>query len=209
MKRQKQTLFPEDNISKQTVAAYPLQDEGMLTITVVNRMNNDSVKYFDLVTKNFASEPVNSAESRKAGKRISNGANRNRKARFTTSQDFLPPPPVFPAAIDDPKDLFFIMLYYFDKIIYLDEISENIEKFDVSIKAGDIDELNSIAYNCAEIIAHYGIFTALVPLRRLERVKHVTELLNAITLSGQVRKEFERFRFNLKENLEQIRRMIN
>lgn len=213
MIQEPQNLFPEDNISKQAIEAYGLQKpncseykraagDGKRPLTIpVGEMNADSVTYFDLVTENCDAESVMSEKSKKPSGRIFGDAARNKKNRLTVFRDSSPP--ALPFAADEPKEFFDIMLFYLDRIIYMNEISETLEKLDAAINAKDITGINSSARDCAAACAHCGMFAAAEPLRRLERVKHTSRVPDATALSKQVRQQFKRFRFCLKENLEQ------
>lgn len=54
--------------------------------------------------------------------------------------------------------------------IYLAQMSENLEKLTAAIEAGDANELDLIAHNCAGTSANCGMVAVVQPLRELERM---------------------------------------
>jgi hypothetical protein len=205
---QKQNLFPEDNNSKQTAdlgtrAGKPFQKTrpdlfadgnraaGSAALLMTSGRNNETIRYFDLVTDSSPAKPL------RAG-----AAAANKKPAATAHQYFLPP--VAAADQDDPQEFFSILLVYLDQIVYLREMTENLGKLDTAVRAGEIDAVNSIARNCIAAGTHCGMVTSVEMLRRLERITDQCQLAGAANLCRHIRREFEGFRRSLRENLEQM-----
>lgn len=106
---------------------------------------------------------------------------------------------------DKPKQLFAILLGYLDQIVYLDELSENLEQLDFAIAAKNTGEMKRIALECAAASRCCGLFAAIkAQLSELERVEHEYQLADAADLSRQIVEASEQFRFILKENMQQM-----
>jgi hypothetical protein len=209
---QTQKLFPKDDISKPEVTAYPVQKIGCdpndgrrkaeeTALLIMTAKNNETVKYFDLVTT------AGSADKSIKSDRVFTAARRNKKSRSATSRYFLPPPAAIalPAADSvDPQEWFGILLLYLDQIVYIKEMSENFRKLEAAVCAGKIDAVSSIAASSVGACAHCGMFESIEMMRRLACVKNICQLADAADLCRQIKQEFERFRFSLKENLEQM-----
>jgi hypothetical protein len=106
---------------------------------------------------------------------------------------------------DKPKKLFAILLAYVDQIVYLDELSENLERLDFAIANKNTVEVCRIAAECAAVSLKCGIFATIkLLLCQLERIEHEYQLPDAASLSRQIGEASEHFRFVIKENMQQI-----
>ena len=106
---------------------------------------------------------------------------------------------------DKPKKLFAILLAYLDQIVYLDELSENLERLDFAIGSKNTVEVCRIAAECAAVSLKCDIFATIkLLLSRLERVEHEYQLTEAASLSRQIGEASEHFRLVIKENMQQI-----
>ena len=85
--------------------------------------------------------------------------------------------------------------------IYLRQTSENLQKLVAAIEAGDANEVELIAHNCAGTSANCGIVAVLPALRELERMGREGSLDGAVVLGRQVISEFRRVEVFLKANL--------
>jgi hypothetical protein len=86
---------------------------------------------------------------------------------------------------------------------YLSQMSENLEKLDEAIRVGNAQAVSLISHNCIGTSAICGILPVLDPLRQLERLGSANQLVDSAPYCVQVRKEFERVRAYLLENLQQ------
>lgn len=120
-----------------------------------------------------------------------------------TNQDFISFE-LSPSVPDEPDELLDLLLSYFDQIVYLKEISEKLGKLETAIVEENIGRVNFIARECAALGANCGMVTVIEPLRRLERLKNKSQLVNARALNGEVRKELASFNRAVKENLEKL-----
>lgn len=178
------------------------------TQTFLNGCGNvqqPAAKFFEAAAETFEAKPMRHEEAEKARRRFFADASGRKNALVSTSEEELRPAPLFPAARNRPPEFSHALLFYLDQIVYLEEISENLEKLDAAIESGNAAKVSLIAGDCAGISASCGMFAALKPLRELERVEHKNQLPQAVNLSKAVCEEFERFKFTLKENLEQIK----
>jgi CheY-like chemotaxis protein len=85
--------------------------------------------------------------------------------------------------------------------LYLEQMSENLEKLTAAIEAGNAGEVDLIAHNCAGTSANCGMVAVVKPLRELERLGRAGSLVGAAALGRQAVSEFERLRVFLQENL--------
>ena len=85
--------------------------------------------------------------------------------------------------------------------IYLAQMSENLEKLTAAIEAGDANELDLIAHNCAGTSANCGMVAVVQPLRELERMSRQGSLAGAEAMGRQVVSEFQRVKIFLRDNL--------
>lgn len=164
-----------------------------------------ATKCFEAVSNDFDFKPIKSEETEKARKRFFADAAGRENILVPTFDEALRDAPLFPAARNRPPELSDTLLFYLDQIIYLEEISESLEKLNGAIESGNAARINLIAGECAGISRSCGMFAALKPLKELERVEHKNQMTNAESLSRRVGEEFERFKVTLKENLEQIK----
>ena len=119
-----------------------------------------------------------------------------------STQTTLPPPVdlerLFLAMGDEPEELSEILG------IYLSQMTESLEKMEAAIKERNAVEVDLIAHNCAGVSANCGIVGIVLPLRELERMGRENQLAAAAMVSAQVRREFEKVKEFLQENLEQV-----
>lgn len=210
MTQQTQSFFSQNDRLKQA-ASYPRQkrnaDEKPLTIIVGSRTNGGSIKYFDLMTEKFDSDSSDRAKSEKENREVF-GVGRNAKIAGAALRNSPPrriaaaPLPLFSAATDA-QETFDMMLEYLDRILRLDEMRENLEKLDAARATGDIDKVGSIARDCLGINIGCGIRAAAEPLHCLSVVDKNFRLADAEILIERIKVEYERFRLNVKKNLEQ------
>lgn len=163
-----------------------------------------AMKCFEIVTDKFASKPIQPEEAGQERKRFFTDANLRKNMLAPTFGETLREVPLFPAARENAQEFSHTLLFYLDQVVYLEEISENLEKLNAAIESGNSAQVSRIARSCAGISAGCGMFAALKPLRELERVEYKNQMPKAEDLSREIGKEFERFKFTLKENLEQI-----
>lgn len=181
--------------------ALPTGEEKELTITIVTGANPHPVRYFDLVEDN---SEVNSIDSTNDPfmQYLNNSPEMNASENFSPAVK-----PLLPSVFNQ-EDLIEVLLFYFDQILYLNEISEKLEKLNISIKEGDVSEVNAIALDCAEISRCCGMLAALAPLQRLAQLKKAPGSANSAFLIGVAQKEFRLFRQALKENLTQLKKHL-
>lgn len=96
---------------------------------------------------------------------------------------------------DEPEELAEILS------VYLDQMSENLEKLDAAIAAGNAREVDMLAHNCAGVSATCGAVAVVEPLRELERMGRENQLGGAAALHEQTQREFARIRLFLQERL--------
>lgn len=198
--RQSRTFFPEDNIPRRNFAISQSKEffsnfftaSGIEKSAVIAISNSKdvSVKYFDLAT----SSAFNTA-SRK-------------ESDFITARDFSSNAKLFKAEKNNTEDLLELMLFYFDQIVYLNEISEKLRKLEIAVREENIAQVNAIARECIEISNNCEIATAIAPLQHLTQLKTRLQMTDAAFLINQVRKEFRSFRLALKENLGQLTKQV-
>jgi CheY-like chemotaxis protein len=99
---------------------------------------------------------------------------------------------------DEPEELFDMLS------VYLDQMTKSLEKLDLAIESGNASEVNLIAHNCAGANANCGMTALVAPLRDLEQMASENDLARAADLGAHIRKEFERVRRFLLENLEEV-----
>jgi len=218
--QQTQNLFPEDNVSKPKVVTNQLQnpfsnffalsdkDNETATVIVFNRMNNNSVKHFDLVTENSAFKTNNSKETNKTKEPNSANLPFNQKPLFKIAPNFSSNANLSLVATNNSEELIDLLLFYFDQIVCLNEISEKIKELDVAVNSGDLALINSIANECSEISLYCEVDGALASLKQLAQLKTKLQITDAQFLIRRVRKEFARFRFALQENLKTLDKQI-
>jgi hypothetical protein len=209
-------LFHEDNVPKQFFAAYqppksfnsfsalPVKDEAF----VVGKRTN-VVKRFDLVAQNSVFDSTGAEKPTPTRKSFSPAPNQNKNSPFMTAVDFSPGAGFFPVgANNNSENLLELLLFYFDQIVYLNEISEKIRDLDTAAADGDIARVNSAARLCGELVANCGMLSAVSPLECLAQLKTDSQKTDAAPLISRVKKEFGRFRLALRENLEQLRKQV-
>jgi HPt (histidine-containing phosphotransfer) domain-containing protein len=86
--------------------------------------------------------------------------------------------------------------------IYIKQMSESLEKLDEAIRDGNASEVNLLAHNCLGVSANCGIVALVEPFRELKRMAEANQLAGSAACSAQARKEFERVRSFLQENLQ-------
>ena len=87
--------------------------------------------------------------------------------------------------------------------VYLEQMSESLERLNAAIKSGDAGQVDLIAHNCAGVSANCGMVAVMGPLRELERVGRDGQLAGAANMCARVGAEFERVRVFLRESMEQ------
>ena len=164
-----------------------------------------ATKCFEAAATDFDSKAIKSEEAEKACKRFFADAAGRKNLPAPTFDEALRDVPSSPAERKRAQKFSDTLLFYLDQIIYLEEISENLEKLNAAIESGNAARVNLIANDCVGISRSCGMFAALKPLRELERFGDENQMSKAELLSRQVGEEFERFKITLKENLEQIK----
>jgi hypothetical protein len=182
---QTQILFSEHKIIKQSLAP---------------------AKCFEIAEDNNALKPLQPEDTGGERKRFFTDANLRKNTLVPTFEQALRPAPLFPAMRENRQELSYALLFYLDQIVYLEEISENLEKLDAAIELENTTQVSLIANDCAGMSARCGMFAALKPLRELERVELKNQIPKAQSLCREVGREFEIFKITLKETLEQISR---
>jgi CheY-like chemotaxis protein/HPt (histidine-containing phosphotransfer) domain-containing protein len=122
-------------------------------------------------------------------------------SKTTTSQAAFPPVDLqrlYQAMGDEPQELREIL------DLYLSQMPRSLEKLSAAIEAGNAQEVDLIAHNCAGTSANCGMTAVIAPLRELERMGRENQLAGAAVLSAQVSSEFERVQLFLAENLEPL-----
>lgn len=103
-----------------------------------------------------------------------------------------------------PEKLFGALLAQLDRIVCLDEISENLERLDAAVRAGDVKRVGALVRECAEICRDCGMFSVVEPLAELARFSRRNRTARAADLCAQIRREFERRRHIFKTNLRHL-----
>ncbi len=171
----------------------------------VNTPARDSIIYFDAVEDEYAFKSTKSKKMKKRHGEFFAATNRSRPPCITPSQKtFLQFIRQFSIVKDEPKRLFGILLLYLDRIIHLDEMSQNLKKLDTAVERENINEINLIAYECADICIDCGMPAAITPLLELERIEDKTQAARAAALTAQVKSEFDRCNLAFKESLQQL-----
>jgi CheY-like chemotaxis protein/HPt (histidine-containing phosphotransfer) domain-containing protein len=88
--------------------------------------------------------------------------------------------------------------------IYLQQMTENLEKLTAAIAVGNASAVELVAHNCAGTSANCGIVAVLEPLRKLEQMGREGTLAGAEALGRQVVSEFQRVKEFLQENLMEL-----
>lgn len=183
------------------------ENETKSTPSVVNSnvSASDSIIYFDIVADDLGSKSVEPRQIKKRHERFFAQSIRSKKPHSATSQpSFRQPAPRSLIVKRESKQLFDILLGYLDRIVRLDEISENLEKLNVAFESGNTIEINLIAYVCVDLCADFGMAAAIEPLLELERVEHENQMPKAAVLVRRVKQEFERYNFALKRSLDSL-----
>lgn len=166
---------------------------GHLTC-VEKQTNNDKRKFFEPVADSFDARKVRQKSCEKVDRRFL--ADTEPESLFSFE--------LFSVETSNSNQLFDLLLFYLDQIEYLKELSEKLLELEAAAGEGNIVQLNLIAQDCALLGANCGMFSLIEPLRRLERIKNKSQLVNAAALTEQVGKEIEGFRLTVKENLERL-----
>lgn len=215
MTQSTQILFNEGNIVNQRRGMRPLKKlnrgaGGKSKFALIRSkwtkdLADNSPIYFDVVADKSTSKLVKSEEPKKRHKKSFANESHSKISFFKTSQEtFLQSARQFPSAKIESKQLFDILLGFLNRLVYLDEMAEKLEKLDTAIKTGNVSKINSIAYDCAGISAKCGMLSAIEPLLELERVEQTNQMTRAAALRTQIKREFERFRLALERSLERI-----
>jgi hypothetical protein len=83
-------------------------------------------------------------------------------------------------------------------------MTSNLEKLGLAIEAGNAEQVNLIAHNCAGTSANCGMNAVVSPLKELERMGRDKELAGASALREEVCREFERIEVFLEEHLQPV-----
>jgi two-component system sensor histidine kinase/response regulator len=76
--------------------------------------------------------------------------------------------------------------------LYLKDMSKSLERLDRALRAGDREEIESIAHNCAGTSANCGMVAVVKSLRELETAGRDGQLANAPRALDQSKHEFQR-----------------
>ena len=157
-----------------------------------NALRGDREKCIAAGMDDYISKPVKLADLMELLRRISTD---DQKTEISAAKDASP-------AVDMARlheamgdDLFDIL------DIYLAQMSESLESLTEAIDAGNVDQVNLIAHNCAGTSANCGIVAVMQPLLTLEEMSRDGSLDGADALGRQVVSEFERVKTFLQENL--------
>lgn len=88
--------------------------------------------------------------------------------------------------------------------VYLDQMSDSLERLLSAIKSDNVNEIGLLAHNCADLSANCGMTAVVEPLRRLGRMGRDNQLEGAIELNVLIAQEFKRMKIFLKENLQPV-----
>jgi HPt (histidine-containing phosphotransfer) domain-containing protein len=87
--------------------------------------------------------------------------------------------------------------------VYLEQMSESLERLSAAIESGDAAQVDLIAHNCAGVSANCGMTALVGPLRELERMGRDRQLASAASLCARAGRELERVRLFLREGMTQ------
>jgi hypothetical protein len=218
--RQARNFFPEENFPNRNFAVHqpkkffgsffapPGIAEEKPAEIAITQSKDDSVRYFDLVTQSSAFRSARFKETNKTKEPLCASASQNKNSFFIAPRDFAFDEKFSPAGKSNLEELLELLLFYFDQIVYLSEMSEKLGEMDVAVSEENIAKVNAAARDCIEISGNCEMTAAIVPLRQLTYVKTKLQMTDAAFLINQVRKEVKSFRLSLRENLEQLKKQF-
>jgi PAS domain S-box-containing protein len=165
-----------------------------------NALQGDREKCMAAGMDDYISKPVKPGELQKALERLLVDAGDDQK-RLDAADDANAPvnmDRVYQAMGSEPKELREIL------DIYLGQMTSNLEKLGIAIEAGNAEQVNLIAHNCAGTSANCGMNAVISPLKELERMGRDKELAGASALREEVCREFERIEVFLEERLQPV-----
>jgi signal transduction histidine kinase/CheY-like chemotaxis protein len=162
-----------------------------------NALQGDRQKCLEAGMDDYISKPVNSEDLALVLQRVFSGAP---TADVTAST---------PQGPRTPVDLVRLHEAMGDEVeeivaVYLQQMSQNIEKLAIAIEHDDISEVSLIVHNCAGTSANCGIVSVMPALRSLEELVHQSSLAGARELADLLATEFQRARTFLRENLQPV-----
>jgi two-component system, sensor histidine kinase and response regulator len=180
--------------------------EGDATHTPVvamtaNALEGDRAKCIAAGMDDYVSKPVKPEELAKVLDRLLADASQGVEAGGAAPQEDSPPIDMKRLHLvmgEDPEEVSDILG------VYLEQMSESLERLHAAIESGDAGEVDLIAHNCAGVSATCGMVAVVEPLRELERMGRAGRLAGAATLGAQVGREFERIRDFLRESMGQL-----
>lgn len=119
---------------------------------------------------------------------------------FFAEANFQPPEDFSPQK-DEPTRKFGVLLAQLDRIVCLDEMSENLEELDDAVKTGNAARTGALARECAEMCRDCGMISAIEPLLELARLCRKNQIARAAALCARIKNEFEQRRRIFKINL--------
>lgn len=107
-------------------------------------------------------------------------------------------------AEDESKQKFGLLLAQLDRIVCLDEMSDNLEELDRAVEIGNATRIGALARECAEMCSECEMPSAVEPLLELARLCRRNQTARAAALCARIRNEFERRRTVFKSNLRRL-----
>jgi PAS domain S-box-containing protein len=165
-----------------------------------NALQGDREKCLAAGMDDYISKPVKSSELQKVLERLLVSAGDDQKRPEAASDANAPVnmDRVYQAMGSEPKELREIL------DIYLGQMTSNLEKLGLAIEAGNAEQVNFIAHNCAGTSANCGMNAVVSPLKELERMGRDKELAGASALREEVCNEFQRIEVFLEERLQTV-----
>lgn len=167
----------------------------------INFGGGKSKTRFELSGADYVSKSFESNDERHAKFFASEDGSETERENFSRSSDA---PRSAAQSENKPEKLFGALLAQLDRIVCLDEISENLEKLDAAVRAGNAKRVGTLVGECAEICRDCGMFSVVEPLAELARFSRRSRTARAADLCAQIRREFERRRHIFKTNLRHL-----
>jgi CheY-like chemotaxis protein len=163
-----------------------------------NALKGDREKCLAAGMDDYIAKPVKAEDMMKLLDRVFAASSTPKEEPESVSEEVLPPV--------DLKRLHDAMGDQISEIldIYMEQMTESLEKLTAAIATGNAAQVDLIAHNCAGTSANCGMVAVTQPLRELERMGREGSLAGADALSRQVSSEFERVKVFLKQNLPQV-----
>lgn len=104
----------------------------------------------------------------------------------------------------EPTQKFAVILAQLDRIVCLDEMSENLDELDAAVKTGNAARIGALARDCAEMCRDCEMASAIEPLLELARLCRRNQTARAAALCAKIKSEFEQRRLIFKTNLRRL-----